>query len=216
MHRDDRRRHAGNVQVSDARRARTLAVALAVLLAGAALYANNVQAHACGSQADFIAQSGPLPAPVRPADCARVFQGAPDFTWPAAAGAQGYTVVITFADGRREARNTNVNWLAWDEALPAGAYTWQVVATGARALASQPRTFTVDSAAAAIAPAREADFHHAAASPATFPSDSHGSPTLAVTAPASGREIVPAPLRGAASTATAWTSPGVTSSARLQ
>ena len=197
-------------QVSDARRARTLAASLAVVLAATAFYANNVSAaEGCGMQHDFAAGKGPLPAPVKPADCARIYQGAPDFTWPTLAGARGYTVVITFADGRREARNTNVNWLAWDEALPAGAYTWQVVATGTKTVASQPRSFTVDSAAAAIAPATEADTQNAAASPPTYPRDSHGSPMLAVTAPASGRENVPAPSRGAAQTATAWTSPGV-------
>jgi hypothetical protein len=75
-------------------------------------------------------------------------------------------------------------------------------------------TFTVDSAAAAIAPA-DADLHNAAASSTTYPRDSLGSPTLTVTAPASGREIVPAPSRGAAPTVTAWTSPGVTPSTRL-
>ena len=202
-------------RLSDARRARTLAVALAFLLGGTALYVKGVQAASCGAQSDFIAGTGPLPAPVRPADCARIYQGAPDFTWPAAAGVQAYTVVVTFADGRREARSTNVNWLAWDEALPAGAYTWQVVATGAKTLASQPRTFTVDSTAAAVAPA-DADLHNAAASSTTYPRDSLGSPTLTVTAPASGREIVPAPARGAAPTVTAWTSPGVTPSTRLQ
>lgn len=200
--------------ISDARRARTLAVALSLVLAGAALYANNVQAQPCGAQADFIAGSGPLPAPVRPADCARLFQAAPDFTWPAAAGAQGYTVVVTFPDGRREARTTNVNWLAWDEALPAGQYTWQLVAAGRKPVASQPRTFTVDSTAGA--PAREAGRSDAAASPSTYPRDSHGSPMLAVTAPAPGRENVPAAPRSAAPTTTAWTSPGVHATAVQQ
>ena len=202
-------------RTTDKQRARTLAVALAFVLGGTFLYAKGVQAETCGGQSDFIAGAGPLPAPVRPADCARIYQGAPDFTWPAANGAQGYTVVVTFADGRREARSTRVNWLAWDAALPAGSYTWQVTANGAKPLASQPRTFTVDSAAAATAPAREADFNDAAASPSTYPRDSLGSPTLTVTAPASGRENVPTPMRGAAPTVTAWTSPGVTASARL-
>ena len=215
MNASDRRRDAGQVRVSDARRARTLAMALAFVLAGTALYVKGVQAAPCGAQADFMAGAGPLPAPVRPADCAHVFQGAPDFTWPATAAAQAYTVVLTFADGRREARSTNVNWLAWDAPLPAGTYTWHVVATGAKQVASQPRTFTVDTAAAAIAPAGEVGLHNAAASPTTYPRDSLGSPTLAVTAPAMGRETVPAPSRGAAPTVTAWTSPGVTASAGL-
>ena len=122
MNRDDRRLRAGQVRVSDARRARTLAVALAFVFAATALYVKGVQA--------------------------------------------------------------------------------------------QPDTFMVD-AAAVIAAAR-ADRHNAAASPSSFPRDSHGSPTLPVTAPALGRENVPAPARGAASTVTAWTSPGVTASAALQ
>ena len=49
----------------------------------------------------------------------------------------------------------------------------------------------------------------AAATPTTYPMDSHGFTTLAVTAPASGRENVPAASSGVAPTATAWTSPGV-------
>jgi hypothetical protein len=201
-------------RLSDARRARTLAAALMLVLGATAFYANNVQAQQpCGSQADFIAGSGPLPTPVRPADCARLFQAAPDFTWPAAAGAQAYTVVVTFPDGRREARTTNVNWLAWDEALPAGRYTWQLVAAGRKPVASQARTFTVDSSAGAVAPATEAGRSNAAASPSTYPSDSHGSPMLAVTAPDPGRENVPAASRGAAPTTTAWTSPGVRATA---
>ena len=122
MNRDDLRPRRGQVRVSDARRARTLAVALALVFAGMALYVKGVQA--------------------------------------------------------------------------------------------QPDTFLVD-AAAVIAAAR-ADRHNAAASPSSFPRDSHGSPTLTVTAPDMGREIVPAPLRGAAPTVTAWTSPGVTASAALQ
>ena len=48
----------------------------------------------------------------------------------------------------------------------------------------------------------------AAASPSTYPSDSFGSSMLAVTAPAKGRENVPAAPRGAAPTVTAWASPG--------
>lgn len=154
-------------RLSDARRARTLAVALAFLLGGTALYVKSVQAASCGARSGFVAGAGALPAPVRPADC----------------------VLVTFADGRREARSTDVNW-------------------------SQPRTFTVDSTAAAIAPA-DHDLHNAAASSTTYPRDSLGSPTLTVTAPASGREIVPAPARGAAPTVTAWTSPGVAPSTRL-
>ena len=56
--------------------------------------------------------------------------------------------------------------------------------------------------------ARDAATKDAAVSAATYPSDSLGSTTLAVTAPASGRENVPAASRGAAPTVTAWTSTG--------
>lgn len=207
MNRNDRRTAAA--QPTDARRARTLAVSLAVLLAAATLYAHNVQA-ACGDQSDFLAGVKPLPAPVRPADCSRVFQPAPDFTWPAARDAAGYTVVLTLPDGTVRTRSTDSNWLAWDEALPAGRYTWQVIAAGARPATSQPRSFTVDAVAAALAP-HAAGTSHDAASPTTYPADSQGSITLAVTAAAPGadRETAPrATRRAAASTAIAWTSHG--------
>jgi hypothetical protein len=209
MNRDDRRPRAAYAQVSDARRARTLAGALAFLLLGTALYANNVQAQACGAQKDFIAGADPLPAPVRPADCSRVYQGAPDFTWPAVRGATHYTVVVTFPDGRQQTRTTSSNWLAWDQALAAGAYAWHVLAAGAKPAASQPRTFVVDASAGAAMPARAADIQHAAASPSTYPRDSHGISTLPVTAPATGRENADPASRGAVPTVTAWTSPGV-------
>ena len=68
--------------VSTARRVRTLAGTFAVLLAGAAFYSQNVRAEDCGSQSDFLVGGDKLLAPVRPADCARVYQSAPDFAWP--------------------------------------------------------------------------------------------------------------------------------------
>lgn len=136
---------------SDSRRARTLAGALAVLFVGTSLYVQNAQAgQACGGQSDFLVKADPVLASVRPADCSRVFQTPPDFTWPASRGGNTYTVTLTFPDGTTASRTTTANWLAWDEALPPGTYTWTVASTGRVDGTSQPRSFTVDASAAAF------------------------------------------------------------------
>ena len=132
------------------RRIRTLTISLTVLLVGASLYAHNVRAEdGCGGQSDFLVKADPLLAPVRPADCARVYQSAPDFAWPQAR-ADAFVVTVNFPDGRVATVPTATNWLAWDEALPPGEYTWTVTAVGARADTSAARRFTVDSTAGAF------------------------------------------------------------------
>jgi len=91
-------------------------------------------------------------APVRPVDCARLYDTAADFAWPEAR-AKSFVVTLRYPDGRVATAPTNTNWLAWEEALPPGEYTWTVTAVGARADTSASRRFTVDSTAgAAIAP----------------------------------------------------------------
>jgi hypothetical protein len=147
------------------RQARTLAGSLAFVLVGAALYANNVHAADCGKQSDFLVKADPLPAPVRPVDCSRVFQAPPDFSWPAAKGADIYTVSLTFPDGHVEEATTATNWFAWPAALPAGNYSWVVSASGRRSHASLPRTFTVDASANAFTqPVSTAASQHPSAS----------------------------------------------------
>ena len=78
-------------------------------------------------------------AAVRPADCARVQQSPPDFSWPPGDGGP-YTVSLAFPDGHTETRSVTNNWLNWDGTLPAGTYTWTVARAG---LTSLPRRFTV-------------------------------------------------------------------------
>jgi hypothetical protein len=137
---------------SKASRARTLAVSLTALLVGASFYARSVRAEdGCGVQSDFLVQSDRLMAPVRPADCARLYDASADFAWPQAHAAS-FVVTLRFPDGRVATAPTNTNWLAWDEPLPSGEYTWTVTAVGARADTSAARRFTVDSTAGANAP----------------------------------------------------------------
>jgi hypothetical protein len=138
--------------LSKASRVRTLAVSLTAVLVGASLYASNVRADdGCGVQSDFLVKSDRLMAPVRPADCARLYDASADFAWPQAS-AESFVVTLRFPDGRVATAPTNTNWLAWDESLPPGEYTWTVTAVGARADTSAARRFTVDSTAGATAP----------------------------------------------------------------
>ncbi len=133
--------------VSTLRRARTLAISLTALLLGASFYAHNVRADdTCGAQADFLVKADPLMAGVQPADCARLFDGAPAFAWPQARG-HGFVVAVTYPDGRVAKASTPGNWLSWDDSLPPGDYTWTVTAIGAHGATSQSRRFTVDRAA---------------------------------------------------------------------
>jgi hypothetical protein len=192
------RQYNGTTRTSDLRRARTLAGSLAFILVGAALYANNVSAATpCGAQADFLVKSDPLLAPVRPVDCSTVFQAPPAFSWPAAQGAQSYTVSITFPDGRVEEATTATNWLAWPVALPAGEYRWTVSASGRSREASLPRTFTVDASAAAFT-------QQVSTAASQYPSSSHGSPTLDSAAQLQATSTAWTSLRAAQATSNNW------------
>ena len=191
---------------SEFRRARTLAGSLAVLLAGAALYAKNVEASPCGIQADFLAAPNTPLASVRPADCARLY-GSADFAWPAARERGEFTVSLTFPDGSVQTRTTATDWLAWDAPLPAGRYTWTV--TSAAGTTSQPRQFTVDATATAfVAPAAGLSQDAAASAAASLSTDSHGISTHAATAPALEAAREAAGAEALAPAASAWTSFG--------
>ena len=131
-----------------ARRARTLALSLTALLMGTALYAHNVRADdECGGQADFLVKADPLMAPVRPADCAHLYDGAAEFAWPQARG-ESFVVTVKHPDGSMTTLPTKTNWLSWDAPLPPGDYTWTVTAVGARGATSHARRFTVERAGA--------------------------------------------------------------------
>lgn len=115
-----------------------------LLLVAAALAMPPAHATACGAQDDFLARSQPLMATVRPADCATLLGGVPEFAWPLQRQGALYTLVLTFPDGHTETRSTTRNWLAWDRRIPAGNYTWQVRISGKESRSSEPRTFHVD------------------------------------------------------------------------
>jgi hypothetical protein len=183
-------------RTSARRQARTLAGSLAFVLCGAALYANNVRAADCGTQSDFLVKADPLLAPVRPVDCSRVFQAPPDFSWPAAKGADTYTVSLTFPDGHVEEATTTTNWFAWPAALPAGNYSWTVSAAGQRSQASLARTFTVDASATAFMPVSTAAQQH--------PSDSTGSFTLAAAAQSQAGTTAWTSLKGRCTSSDNW------------
>lgn len=120
------------------------AVATTLLLAAAALAMPRAHATACGAQDDFLARSQPLMATVRPADCATLLGGVPEFAWPLQREGALYTLALTFPDGHTETRSTTRNWLAWDRQVPAGNYTWQVRLSGKEPRSSETRTFHVD------------------------------------------------------------------------
>ena len=113
------------------------------LLVAAALAAAKARA-ACGAQHDFLVRADPLLAAVRPADCATLLGGPPEFTWPLQAGRHTYTVALRFPDGHTETRTTRRNWLAWGRAVPAGEYTWRVSMSGGAHARSESRAFRVE------------------------------------------------------------------------
>ena len=124
--------------------ARAAVVAL-VLAAGLPLSA---KAQACTPDAtpDWMTS---VPASVssvllRPADCATVEQTPPDISWPDLSADAGYQVTLTYPDGTASTRTASQNWISWDEALPAGSYTWQVRVTNSSGTqTSRARRFTV-------------------------------------------------------------------------
>ena len=126
--------------------ARSPAVLLAsALLVAAALAASRAHA-ACGAQHDFLVRADPLLAAVRPADCATLLGGPPQFTWPGGKGRHTYTVALRFPDGHTETRTTTRNWLAWNRAVPAGEYTWRVSMSGHARARSETRAFRIERA----------------------------------------------------------------------
>ena len=134
--------------LSRPRRARNLALSLTGLLMCATFYANHVRAdEGCGAQADFLVKGDPLMASVQPADCARLYDGAPAFAWPEARGGS-FVVTVKHPDGSMTSLPTNMNGLSWDATLPPGDYTWTVTAVGGDGATSRARHFTVDRAAA--------------------------------------------------------------------
>jgi hypothetical protein len=158
--------------------------ATTVLLVAAASSVQPAHAQSCGAQSDFLVRSDSLLAPIRPADCATVFQAPPDFTWPPQSGSNTYTVSLTFPDGRTETRSTSKNWLAWDQQIPAGKYTWKVSVAGASNQTGENRTFTVDTAAVPfVTPSGETALNRAknTARPRSWANDST-SPILAAKA----------------------------------
>lgn len=95
---------------------------------------------------DWIASVPMLVSSVqaRPADCATVQQTPPDISWPDLSSDARYEVTLTYPDGTARTRTAPQNWINWDEALPAGSYTWQVQVTNSGGTqVSHARRFTV-------------------------------------------------------------------------
>jgi hypothetical protein len=153
------------------------------LLCAAILFPDVAQA-ACGEHSDFLVRSDSLLAPVRPVDCATVFQSPPDFTWPPQDGENTYTLTLRHPDGRAEQRSSTKNFVIWPRALRPGTYTWTVSVKGAIDEESEPRTFTVDPGATEfVVPGGEAALARARKTPRprTWPRDASG-PAAAVKA----------------------------------
>lgn len=140
-------------------------VAPFALIVALLMFAPWAQAAECGRQSDFMVRSDPSLAPVRPADCATVTQTPPELTWPPQSGENTYVVTLTGPDGRSESRKTTRNWILWDRALPAGAYTWRVSVEG-KDLKSEPRGFRIAAGAVPfVVPSPQAMFERAKATP---------------------------------------------------
>src|SRR5258706_10747477 len=110
---------------------------------------------------------GTSSAKVWPADCASVEQSPPDFSWPDLSSDSQYQVTVTYADGRTKTLTAPQNWINWDEVLPAGSYTWQVLVTNAMGTQqSRVRRFTVNAGAVAfLVPDWTEVFNHAVSRP---------------------------------------------------
>ncbi|MGZ5064878.1 MAG: heparinase II/III domain-containing protein [Usitatibacter sp.] len=120
---------------------------------------------ACGVHSDFLVRSDPLLAPVRPADCSTLTQSPPEFTWPPLEGKFTYTLMLTGPDGKTVSRSTARNWLAWDQVLPPGTYTWRMKSSYDSEV-SQPRTFSIaPNAIAFVLPTEEAALRSARSTP---------------------------------------------------
>ncbi len=143
--------------------------ALVLFLAGGLPFAAKAQSCIPDTTSDWMT-SIPLStssAKVWPADCASVEQSPPDFSWPDLSADSQYQVTVTYADGRTRTLTAPQNWINWDEFLPAGSYTWQVLVTNAVGTQqSRVRRFTVNAGAVAfLVPDWTDVFNHAAAKP---------------------------------------------------
>ena len=129
--------------------------------------AASLAAHAaCGAQTDFLAGADELLAPVRPVDCSTLYQTPPEITWPAQEKDGAYTLTLRFPDGRVEKLATPRNFATWPRALPPGSYSWTVRAMGNQEAESEPRTFTIHSAATEfVVPSGEAAVERARRTP---------------------------------------------------
>jgi hypothetical protein len=90
--------------------------------------------------ADWMVVDDPLAAEIRPRHGATVEQTPPDFSWPEASNDARYSVTLTYPDGRKRTLPAPQNYINWDEALPAGTYSWTVTWNGR---VSDARKFTV-------------------------------------------------------------------------
>lgn len=130
--------------------AAAIRIVIFMLLAGGTPVAAQAQTCVPDPTPDWMA-SVPLTqssAQVRPADCSIVQQTPPDFSWPDLSADAQYQVTLTYPDGSTRSNSVARNWINWDEALPAGAYSWQVHATNAGGTqVSRARRFTVSAGA---------------------------------------------------------------------
>jgi len=132
-----------------ARRAVAYAAYAALIAGMACTYGARAQT-ACTPNAtsDWMKTADALAPAVQPADCAIAQQSPPDFTWPDLGPDFSYRLDLTYPDSGVRSKQVAANWANWSEALPAGDYTWQVVATdksGSRT--SQARRFSVSASA---------------------------------------------------------------------
>jgi hypothetical protein len=104
---------------------------------------------ACPPPQDFLAPAQSLTAPVRPGNCARIRQTPSEFTWPQLGSAptkeeprRYATLTLKFPDGHAESVSTDRNWLAWDEVLPPGEYSWRLTRPDGEK--SAERRFTIE------------------------------------------------------------------------
>ena len=137
-----------------------LALLIFPLVASLAVHA------ARGAQSDSLARADALLAPVRPVDCSTLYQTPPELSWPAQEKDGAYTLTLKFPDGRVEKRTTPRNFATWPRALPPGSYSWTVKAMGNPEGESEPRTFTIHSAAVEfVVPSAEAAVERAKKTP---------------------------------------------------
>ena len=128
----------------------TRITACALLLAAGLPLAAGAQTCIPDTAPDWMTSVPPASssAQVRPADCATVVQTPPDFSWPDLSPDARYQVTLTYPDNRVKTLTAPQNWINWDEALPAGSYTWQVQVTNAGGTQiSRARRFIVDAGA---------------------------------------------------------------------